>query len=130
MSRGPPSHRALAEAIPIARQRGTIQMAGNGPGNLYNFTIISAVPLAFVRVSYCSQIHTPVAGLEKEFEEKLILLRQIVAHEALSCELWLRSRHGTWRFFRLSGEFLVELGRDGKPLMMKTLQAGKPAVVK
>jgi hypothetical protein len=130
MSRGPPPRRALADAIPIARQRGTVQVARIGSGNLYNFSIISAIPVVFVRVSYCTWIQTPVAELEKEFEEELILLRQIVTHEALSRELWLRSRHGTWRFFRLSGEILIELGRDGKPLIMNTLQAGKPAVVK
>ncbi|MFA4848451.1 MAG: hypothetical protein WC626_01865, partial [Methanoregula sp.] len=40
--------------------------------------------------------------------------------DAISRELWLRSRHGTWRFFRLTSEYLVELGQDGHPLLGKT----------
>jgi hypothetical protein len=32
---------------------------------------------------------------------------------AISRELWLRSRHGTWRFFRVTADGLVEIGRDG-----------------
>jgi hypothetical protein len=116
MSRGPPSHRALAEAIPIARKRGTFQAAGRDPENLYDFTIVSAVPVAFVRVSHCSKIHAPVAELATEFQDKLFQLRTITRHDAISRELWLRSRHGIWRFFRLTTECLVELGKDGQPL--------------
>jgi len=119
MSRGPPSRRALAEAIPIAHQRGTIQMAGRGPENLYDFTIVSGIPVAFVRVSYCARIHAAAALLAMDFQDKLIRLRQIMRHEAISRELWLRSRHGTWRFFRLTADGLIELGRDGQPLAGK-----------
>jgi hypothetical protein len=37
-------------------------------------------------------------------------------HDAtISRELWLRSKHGTWWFFRVMAEGLVELGRDGRP---------------
>ena len=119
MSRGPPSRRALADAIPIARQRGTIQVAGRGPEKLYDITIVSALPVAFVRVSYCDRIHAPAAELARVFQDILIQLRQISKHEFISRELWLRSRHGTWRFFRLRAECLVELGRDGQPLAGK-----------
>ena len=119
MSRGPPSHRALADAIPIARQRGTIQTAGRGPEKLYDFTIVSVLPVAFVRVTYCARIHAPVAELAMEFQDILIRLRSITRHEAISRELWLRSRHGTWRYFRLIADYLIELSKDGQPLTEK-----------
>jgi hypothetical protein len=116
MSQGPPSRRALADAIPVARQRGTIQMAGHGPEKLYDFTIVSVLPVVFVRVSYCAHIHAPVTELAKEFKDSLDRLCLITKHESILRELWLRSRHGTWRYFRLFAECLVELGRDGQPL--------------
>jgi hypothetical protein len=119
VSRGPPSRRALADAIPIARQRGTLQLASPGQDDLYNFTIVSVIPVAFVRVTYCAQIHAQVAEIAMEFRDKLIRLHRITRHEAISRELWLRSRHGTWRFFRLMGDNLLELGRDGRPLAEK-----------
>jgi hypothetical protein len=31
-------------------------------------------------------------------------------------ELWIRSRHGTWRFFQVTPSFMVEIDRDGKRL--------------
>jgi hypothetical protein len=113
MSRGRPSYRALSEAVPIARRRGTTQLAGRAPENLYDFTIVSAIPLAFVRVSYCARIHAPVAEFVNEFRDELFRLGRIPAHTSISRELWLRSRHGTWRFFRLTADSLVEMGQDG-----------------
>jgi hypothetical protein len=114
MSRGPPSRRALLEAIPLAHQRGTIQVARPGRENLYDFSIVSAIPLAFIRVSYCARIFASVAEIAIEFQDKLVRLRQIVGHQDISRELWLRSRYGRWRFFRLTEAFLIELGRDGR----------------
>ena len=104
MSRGRPSYRALSDALPIARRRGTTQAAVRAPENLYDFTIVSAIPLAFVRVSYCTRIHAPVAEFVNDFREELIMLGRIPAHMSISRELWLRSRHGTWRFFRLTAD--------------------------
>jgi hypothetical protein len=54
-----------------------------------------------------------------EFQDELLQLRMVTRHDAISRELWLRSRHGTWRFFRLMSECLVELGQDGQPLSGK-----------
>lgn len=119
MRRGPPSRRALAEAIPIAQRRGTIQIARHGPENLYDFTIVSGIPVAFVRVTSCTCIHVPVAELAMEFQDRLLQLRMVTRHDAISRELWVRSRHGTWRFFRLAGERLVELDRAGQTLTDK-----------
>ena len=113
MKRGSPSYRALSEAIPLARRRGTTQAAVRAPENLYDFTIVSAIPLAFVRVTYCSRIHAPVAELVNDFRDELFGLGRIPVHTDISRELWLRSRHGTWRFLRLTPDSILELGQDG-----------------
>jgi hypothetical protein len=54
-----------------------------------------------------------------EFQDRLLQLRMVTRHDAISRELWVRSRHGTWRFFRLAGERLVELDRAGQTLTDK-----------
>jgi len=113
MRRGSPSYRALSDALPIARRRGTTQAAVRAPENLYDFTIVSAIPLAFVRVTYCSRIHAPAAEIVNEFRDELFGLGRIPVHTDISRELWLRSRHGTWRFLRLTPDSLIELGQDG-----------------
>jgi hypothetical protein len=123
MSRGPPSRRALAEAIPLAERRGTFQLAGRGPEKLFDFAIVSTMPIVFVKVCSCSRIHAPVTELMMKFQDRLIRMRMIPDHASISREIWLRSRHGRWRFFRLAGESLAEQGQDGQPLV-KMMAAG------
>ena len=120
MSRGPPAHLSLRDAIPIALQRGMIQMAERGPEMLYDFTITGTKPLAFVSVKYTEHILMLLAEIARECDEKIRRLRSVAQDTAVSCELWLHSRYGTWRFFRVTADALVEIGRDGKALSSHT----------
>jgi len=116
MSRGPRAHQTLADAIPIAEVRGTVQMAERGPEMLYDFTITGTKPSAFVSVKYTEHIRMLLAEIARECDEKIRRLRSVAQDTAVSCELWLRSRYGTWRFFRVTAEKIVEIGRDGREL--------------
>ena len=44
-------------------------------------------------------------------------LRVIARDAAITAELWLRSKHGTWRFFLVTPSTLVEIDRDRKRLV-------------
>jgi len=119
VSRGPRANQTLADAIAIAKIRGTIQMAERGPEMLYDFTITGTQPSAFVSVKYTEHILMLLAEITRECDEKIRRLRSVAQDTAVSCELWLRSRYGTWRFFRVTAEKIVEIGRDGVPLVVK-----------
>jgi hypothetical protein len=41
-------------------------------------------------------------------------LRFIARDAAVTAELWIRSKHGTWRFFLVTLSTLVEIDREGK----------------
>ena len=116
MSRGPRPHRALKAAIPVAWQRGRIQMAEYGPESLYDFTIVSALPVAFIRVKFAARILLSLAEVAAYFTDAITGLKTITNDAAISRELWLCSKHGTLRFFRIIADGIVELGRDGKPV--------------
>ena len=120
MSRGPRAHQTLRDALPIALARGTPQMAEHGPGSFFDFTIPDAKPVAFVRVRYARFIRSLLAEIARDFDDDIRRLRAVTQNAALSCELWLRSRYGTWRFFRVTADALIELGRDGLPLAVKS----------
>jgi len=119
MSRGPRPFQTLRDAIPIARMRGTVQMAKHGPESLFDFTIAGAKPVAFVCVKYTEYIRAVLADIARDCDDEIRRLRSVTQDAALSCELWLRSRYGTWRFFRVTTDVLMELGRDGLPLAAK-----------
>jgi len=117
MSRGPRPHRALAEAIPIAKARGVIQIAMSGPERVFDIAIVSKVPVAFARVMFAPEILASIQQLADDFKEEIAQLRIIARHAAITAELWLRSKHGTWRFFLVTPSSLVEIDREGKPVV-------------
>ena len=117
MSRRPRPHRAIEEAIPIAKARGIIQMTSPGPERIFDIVIISKIPVTFARVMFAPEILATLQQLAEDFREEIGQLR-VVAHDAaITAELWIRSRHGTWRFFLVTVTGLVEIDREGKTLV-------------
>jgi len=117
MSRGPRPHKALSEAIPIAKARGIIQLAVSGPERVFDIAIISKVPVTFTRVMFAPEILATTRQLADDFKEEIAQLRIIARDAAITSELWLRSKHGTWRFFLVTPDSLVEIDREGKQLL-------------
>ncbi|MCK9592099.1 MAG: hypothetical protein M0Q91_08850 [Methanoregula sp.] len=117
MTRGPRPHRALIEAIPIAKARGIVQLALGGPERVFDIAIISKIPVTFARVMFAPEILATTRQLADNFKEEITQLRIIARDTAITAELWLRSKHGTWRFFLVTPSTLVEIDRNGKRLV-------------
>ncbi len=117
MSRGPRPHRALAEVIPIARTRGIIQTALSGPERIYDLSIVSKIPHIFVSVAFAPKILASIPELADYYKKDLARLRLIARDAANVIELWIRSRHGTCRYFQVTPSSLVEVDREGKRLV-------------
>ncbi|NMB77616.1 MAG: hypothetical protein GYA23_00800 [Methanomicrobiales archaeon] len=114
--RGPRAHRAIREAIPIAKARGLIQLAMGGPERMYDLSIVSKIPIVFASIMFAPKILAPVPELAEYYQTDLARLRLIARDAANVTELWIRSRHGTWRFFQVTPSTLVEIDREGKRL--------------
>jgi hypothetical protein len=71
---------------------------------------------AFVRVRFTPRILATPADIAYFFREEVLRLRAIMRDVPLTRELWLRSKHGTWRFFRVTAEGIVEIDRLGHDL--------------
>ena len=112
----PRPHRALAEAIPIAKARGIVQLVMSGPERVFDIAIISKVPVTFSRVMFAPEILATIQQLADDFKEEIAQLRIIARDTAITAELWLRSKHGTWRFFLVTPDSLAGIDRDGKRL--------------
>jgi hypothetical protein len=117
MTRGPRPHRAIGEAVPIAKARGIVQMAMSGPERIFDIAIISKIPVTFSRVMFAPEILATIQDLAEYYQKEIAQLRVIARDAAITAELWLRSKHGTWRFFRVTPNSLVEIDRDGTPVM-------------
>ena len=114
MTRGPRPPRALAESIPIAKARGMIQLTMSGPERIFDIAIISKIPVTFSRVMFAPAILATVHDLADYYRKEIAQLRLIARDKAITAELWIRSKHGTWRFFLVTPNSLVEIDREGK----------------
>ena len=117
MSRGPRPHRALEEAVPIAKARGMIQVTLSGPERIFDIAIVSKIPVAFIRVMFAPKILADIMELAEYYKTEIAQLRVIAKDPAITAELWIRSKHGTWRFFLVTPSTLVEIDRDGKRIV-------------
>jgi hypothetical protein len=65
---------------------------------------------------FAQKILAPVPELAEYYTTDLARLRVIARDTAVVIELWIRSRHGTWRFFQVTPSSLVEIDREGNRL--------------
>lgn len=121
--KGRTAYRAIKDAFLIAALRGIIELAGRAPGRLFDFAIIGASPVAFVRVRFAPHILLELGDIAREYREEIARLRAVARDSAVSIELWIRSRHGSWRFFRIVAAGIIEMDRDGKPIPGKQARA-------
>jgi hypothetical protein len=92
-------------------------MALSGPERVFDIAIVSKVPVAFARVMFAPAILATIQQLADDFKEEIAQLRIIARDAAITAELWLRSKHGTWRFFLVTPSALVEIDRGGNRLV-------------
>ena len=92
-------------------------MAMSGPERIFDIAIISKIPVTFARVMFAPEILASIPELADYFKKEIAQLRIIARDAAITAELWLRSKHGTWRFFLVTPNSLVEIDRDGKRLV-------------
>ncbi|MDD1704412.1 MAG: hypothetical protein LUP97_04180 [Methanoregula sp.] len=121
--KGRPLRSTLDEALAIAQLRGIVQRTMNGPERLYDFAIVGTIPLAFVRLRFANRLLIDLAMIARLYREEIRRLRMVSRDQGNSLELWLRSRYGTWRFFRVDTGSISEIDRTGTILSMHPLPA-------
>jgi hypothetical protein len=114
MTRGRPPSSGLKDAILIARTRGTVLCFENDPGYPANFLILGNEYDTLVRVRRKNRLHCTVPELEREFSETIVRFNGINRAGTLRHELWVYSKYGSWRFFRVEKPGLVEISREGE----------------
>jgi hypothetical protein len=65
---------------------------------------------------FAPKILASIPELADYYRTDLARLRVITRDASVVTELWIRSRHGTWRFFQVTPSTLVEIDREGKRL--------------
>jgi hypothetical protein len=116
MSRGPLPSRGFDAALPVARARGHVEHFRRMRGNTADLMVSGSGILAIIRLQNAPRLYGTIAEIEWEFRDAIARLRIHPAGGPVSRELWLYSRYGVLRFFRVLDNGIVEIGADGKIL--------------
>ncbi|HII99381.1 MAG TPA: hypothetical protein HA272_09075 [Methanoregula sp.] len=124
MKRGTFMPRGIALAVPVALMRGYVIVFIRLLLNPGEFLIIGNGLFIMVAIRFARKSLASIAEIEAEFAEVITGLRLVPRTGPVSCELWLYSRYGTLRHFRVGDAGLVEVDCYGTPLDQK-----KPVVI-
>jgi hypothetical protein len=83
-------------------------------GNICDMAIMIAGFIVFVTVKRLNRLTCLPEDIAHDFSGAISLLRFIVSAPGISRELWLRTPHGAWRFFRILDDRIIELDQDGR----------------
>jgi hypothetical protein len=114
MTRGRPVTTALDVALHIARLRGTAMTFHPGPENFAHLLIRSPGTITFVLIRYASRLHGTPEEIGAMCHDALVLLRSVPGSGPLVRELWLYSRYGGWRYFRVGDDGITEISGNGE----------------
>jgi hypothetical protein len=115
MTRGRPPGQALREAKVIAGRQGRLCENTLGRGLLYDFAIHLVLALIYVRVKRIKREATTLAEIITACAPDIARLRRVPATAGLVRELWVRSPKGTWRFFIILDDRIVEIPPENLP---------------
>lgn len=128
MKRGPLPAKGFDRAIPIALMRGRVMFYQPLPEYVCDFTILGNGLLALVRVMMMTRVHAPLAEIAWKYADAVAGLCTIAFGGPVSRELWLYSRYGTLRFFRVAETGLVEIDGYGLPFVNGKPVIAQPAI--
>ena len=114
MSRGPASEKALLKALHVASLRGAVYFFRPGREVPADFEIVNTQGVTFISVRMSRRIQCSGPDFEHMYRETIAHLRAVPASVAVACELWLFSRYGRCRFFRVQPSGLRELVHVGE----------------
>ena len=116
MSRGPLPSKGFDAALPVARARGHVEYFRRMRGTTANLMVSGSGILSIIRIQNAPRLYGTLAEIAREFYDAIARLRVHPAGGPVSRELWLYSRYGMLRFFRVLDDGIVELGADGNVL--------------
>ena len=129
MNRGRPATKGIGDAVAIAQRRGCVMQIVNASDSVCDFLIRTAGLVIFTRIVRFEKIIAPVSEIKHECRGMIAGLRLFPRSEQIRLELWIYSRHGTYRFFRLTDAGLEEIRQDGEtaPAAVPAPAEEKPA---
>jgi hypothetical protein len=117
MRRGPAPAKGMDLAIPVAMMRGEVTLFRYSPTNQGDFMIAENGRLTVVRLRLAARKRWTADTAGAEYASTIAGFSGYPLGGPVSIELWLYSRYGTLRFFRIGAAGLAEIDCHGEPFV-------------
>ena len=115
MTKGRPPYQALKEAKTIALRQGRLCENTKGRGLLYDFAVHLALVTIYIRVHRLKYEAWTIEEIFSVCERDIARIRRVPPTAGLVRELWVRSPDGTWWFFIVLDDRIVEIPPESLP---------------
>jgi len=115
MTRGRPPYLSIKEAKTIALRQGKLCENTKGRGLLYDFAIHLALTIIYVRVKRIKREARTIEEILDACGTDIARIRRVPATAGLVRELWVRCPDGSWRFFIVLEDRVVEIPPESLP---------------
>jgi hypothetical protein len=129
MTRGRQPTKNRDAGVARAEARGTVMQFVPEAGMVCTFMIRGAGRIIFVRIKRAARLHCGVLELAADHDELIARLRTLPGAGPVARELWLYSKKGVWRYFRVTDTGIEETGPNGEPLILTGKSAAGAGVV-
>ena len=116
MTKGRPATTGVDDAVVIARKRGCVMRIVHGLESLSDLVIRTAAYVVFIKTRRTEKITATIQEIEHMYRNLIAELRLLPISAQILRELWIYSKHGTYRFFRIGEAGLTEVDRHGMPV--------------
>ena len=129
MTRGPLPQKAISKAQDIAIKRGNIMSAEEVKESHHDFTIFGPRCTVYVRVKRIRTHVTNPQEIVELFNEDVHMIRRVPLTPVIAREIWTLSPWDCWQYFLVLDDRIIEIHRDGTPVLSPgSVTEKKPAV--
>ena len=113
MTRGRRPVNAINEVVDIATRRGSVEQVTGKRDSAFDFIIIEPDRNVFVKVKRSQSSFTYVLEILQRYQREIASLHRMALTSTTAREFWVRSPNGTWQFFLIRHDSILEIRANG-----------------
>ena len=113
MTRGKPPNTALAEAEMIASRRGEVRLVPGKRGDSFDMIIFEEHRTIFVKIKRSLTKFSWPLEILHQYQREIAHVHRVPLTTVTAREFWVRHPNGTWQFFLIRHDSIIEIPADG-----------------
>ena len=121
MTRGRRPRNAIDEAVEIGGRRGSVEQVSSKRGCAFDLIICEPDRNVFVKVKRSQTSFTYALEILHRYQREIACLHRVALTSVTAREFWVRSPDGTWQFFLIRHDSVLEIRADGMYIPCESL---------